>query len=151
MTQSKKLDDIWFRIIQVLARELSANKMMGVKILKKYIRESGIYKKFYISEIGQDVLKPNENQIQRFFLTSNPNVVDEKAPEFVMIVSRLIDLYFQEYTACVACLSQMVIHRRFQPFFQERMNERSFLEGLWSSYKSLSNDILIKKAPLPTG
>lgn len=101
--------------------------MVAVKILKKYIRESGIYKKFYISEIGQDVLKPNENQIQRFFLTTNTNVVDDKSPEFVMIVSRLTDLYFQEYTACIACLSQMVIHKRFQAFFQEKANERSFL------------------------
>ena len=49
LTQSKKLDDVWFKIIQVFTNELAANKMIGVKILKKYIKESGIYKKFYIS------------------------------------------------------------------------------------------------------
>jgi hypothetical protein len=49
LAQSKKLDDVWFRIIDVLRTRLGTNSMMAVKISKRYIKESGTYKKFYIS------------------------------------------------------------------------------------------------------
>lgn len=49
LAQSKKLDDVWFRIIDVLRSRLGTNSMMAVKMSKRYIKESGIYKKFYIS------------------------------------------------------------------------------------------------------
>jgi hypothetical protein len=49
LAQSKKLDDVWFRIIDVLRSRLGTNSMMAVKISKRYIKESGAYKKFYTS------------------------------------------------------------------------------------------------------
>lgn len=50
------------------------------KMLRKFLREGTFYPRLYFPEIGNDVLKPNTRNIDRFFLISDPNIVNENSP-----------------------------------------------------------------------
>lgn len=64
---SKKIDLFIEKVIEVMVKELDSNYWMGVKIMRRVLRQGKFYPSMYINEIGGHVLKPNTDKVTRLF------------------------------------------------------------------------------------
>jgi hypothetical protein len=70
------------------------------------VQQEGIYKKLYDSQIAGQILKPKLDQIKLFFKSGpGPKIVDEDNTEFVILLSKVSEVFFQEINSCIYCMT----------------------------------------------
>jgi hypothetical protein len=148
---TEKIDTMLNSVIEILSKELSVTPWVVVKIVRKYLKGSKFYPSLFTAEISNDVLKANPKLVDRFFVGADQNAVDENSIEFQIFLAKCIDLYYEEFYACIVCLgdlleipldSQVSEARGLPALLLTPPDQRSLGRILWENYSALGDNIL---------
>lgn len=119
LIQCKKWDNFLMEVVRILAKSVRTNGLMAAKTLKRYIRLSQLLKRIYIPEVNNEVFKPNIRLVESLYLASNKNEVDLRGEEFGVLLSKVMDIYFKEYEACLLVVSKLLKDRVMKQVFRD--------------------------------